>query len=58
MSNEVADKWIQRAAVAAIVAVACGLLGTGVALYAPSSHATPATVTAPQGGPLATTVAR
>lgn len=53
-----ADKWIQRAAVAAIVAVACGLLGTGVALYAPSSHATPATVTAPQGGPLATTVAR
>ncbi len=44
MSNEVADKWIQRAAVAAIVAVACGLLGTGVALYAPTPPVRPATM--------------
>jgi hypothetical protein len=44
LSNEVADKWIQRAAVAAMVAVACGLLGTGVALYAPVPSGKPATV--------------
>ena len=46
MSNEVANKWIQWAAVAAMVAVACGLLVMGVALYAPVSPARPASVVA------------
>ncbi len=44
--NEVLDTWIQRASVAAMVAIACGLLGMGVALYAPTPQGRPASVTA------------
>jgi len=37
--NEPLDRWIRRATVAAMVAVACALLGTGVALYVPGAPA-------------------
>lgn len=32
------DRWIQRATVGAMVALALGLVGLGIALYAPPSH--------------------
>lgn len=39
------DFWLQRAAVAAMVALALGLLAVGIVLYARPAHASPAPVT-------------
>jgi len=44
--HEGADKWIQRVVAAALVALACGLVGLGVALYAPGAKSGPAAVMA------------
>jgi hypothetical protein len=39
--NDAVDLWIQRVALAALVALAATLVTVGVVLYAPSSEATP-----------------
>jgi len=44
--HERTDKWIQRAVAAALVALAFGLVGLGVALYAPGAKGGPAAVMA------------
>jgi hypothetical protein len=35
------DRWIQRLALAALLAVAAALVTTGVSLYGPRAHAAP-----------------
>ncbi len=52
MPDSQLDRWIRRAAIATLLALAVALAGTGLALYGPAaSAATPATQVAPSPSP-------